>query len=116
MTGTWSVLHAEHDGKAAPKEAAKKMKLVQKGAEWTFYDGAEAVSGKDTLDPSKTPRQVNSLLTAGRDKGKTVLGIYEVKDDTMKVCWADPGKPRPTAFATKPDSGQYLILLKRQKE
>jgi uncharacterized protein (TIGR03067 family) len=115
MTGTWAVIEAENDGKAVPADVVKKMKLVQKQAEWTFYGDDEAVSGKDKLDPSKTPRAVDTLMTAGRAKGKTVLGIYEIKGDTMKVCWAEPGRPRPTAFTAQPGSGRHFLLLKRQK-
>ena len=48
--------------------------------------------------------------------GKTVLGIYEINGDTIKYCWAEPGKERPKEFATKTDSNQTLMVLKRVKE
>src|SRR5947209_3708937 len=116
MTGTWVVVSSESNGVKLPAEDVNKWRLVQKGEEWAFYEGDKVlVAGKDKIDPGRTPKQVTVTLTAGPDKGKTVLGIYEIDGDTWKTCWADPGKERPTAFATKPDSGQHSLVLKRVK-
>ena len=36
--------------------------------------------------------------------------------DGFRCCYADPSKPRPTKFETKPDSGLTLYALERVKE
>jgi uncharacterized protein (TIGR03067 family) len=115
MTGTWRVAYAESNGKKLPRSERRKMRLVQRGAEWTFRSGDAVVGGTDRLDPTHTPRWCESRMTKGPDKGKTILSIYEIKGDTMKTCWADAGKPRPTEFATRAGSGQHYLVLKRVK-
>ena len=41
-------------------------------------------------------------------------GIYELKGDTLKVCFAKPGQNRPTEFTTKQGTGFLYCLYKRQ--
>jgi hypothetical protein len=45
-----------------------------------------------------------------------ILAVYELKGDTLRVCWAPLEKPRPTEFASKPGSGYSLVELKREKQ
>ena len=52
----------------------------------------------------------------GPNKGKTLVGIYEVKGDELKVCHGDPGADRPKEIASKEGSGLSLITLKRVKK
>src|SRR5262245_33954019 len=74
LSGTFEVTVFERDGKKAPPEDLKKMKVVQKGAEWTFYLGDDPTQGKDTVHPDKTPRQIDSLYLNGPAKDQTVQG------------------------------------------
>src|SRR5262249_49934869 len=115
LSGTFEVTVFERDGKKAPPEDLKKMKVVQKGAEWTFYLGDDPTQGKDTVHPDKTPRQIDSLYLNGPAKDQTVQGIYKIEGDTITYCWGEPKKPRPTEFSTKADSGTTLMVLKRVK-
>src|SRR5262245_13461708 len=46
LTGTFTVSNYERDGKKATPEELKKMKVVQKGAEWSFHLGEEITTGK----------------------------------------------------------------------
>ncbi len=116
LSGTFAVILFERDGKKSPPDDLKKMKVVQKGAEWTFYLGEDPTQGKDTVFPDKSPKQINSLYLNGPAHDKTVLGIYKIEGDTITYCWAEPGKERPKEFATKADSGLTLMTLKRVKE
>jgi uncharacterized protein (TIGR03067 family) len=115
LSGTFEVTVFEENGKKRSAEELKKMKVVQKGAEWTFTEGTDQTEGKDTVFPDKSPRQINSLYTRGPDEGQTVLGIYKIEGDTITYCWAKSGKERPTEFATKESSGHTLMTLKRVK-
>ncbi len=51
--------------------------------------------------------------TAGPTRGKSYLGICEMRGDALWWCTANPGHPRPTVFMSQPGSGQYLMVLKR---
>jgi uncharacterized protein (TIGR03067 family) len=70
-----------------------------------------------TLDSTKTPKTIDSIPQSGRDKGKTIPGIYHLENDTLKICVPlDPEKAkRPTEFAAPPKSGLMLMTLKRVK-
>lgn len=63
------------------------------------------------IDPTKTPKTLDQTFTkGGAGAGKTSLWIYELKDDTLKICATAPGDPRPTEF-----KGNTLQVWKRQK-
>jgi len=113
--GTWQAVSMVQDGKEVPKEDVEKVTLTVKGERYTLKTGGEPVEGTHKLDPSKKPRTIDATRSTGPDKGKTMLGIYELTEDTFKVCFAPPGKDRPTEFASKAGSGNRLIVMKRVK-
>lgn len=43
----------------------------------------------------------------------TTLGIYELRGDTLVLCYSIPGEPRPTEFASKAGTRLQLVTLKR---
>ncbi len=116
LSGTFSIILFERDGKKSSADDLKTMKVVQKGADWTFSLGEDSTTGKDKVYPDKNPKQIDSLYTNGRETGKTVFGIYEIDGDTIKYCWAEPAQERPKEFASKPDSKLTYMILKRIKE
>ena len=59
-------------------------------------------------------REIAWLETPLRED-KPLLGIYELTDDSYKVCFGPPGGERPTEFASKPGSKVRLIVMKREK-
>ena len=48
------------------------------------------------LDATQTPKTMDITLTEGPQSGKTVLAIYEVDSDCLKLCVGDE---RPTSFS-----------------
>lgn len=60
---------------------------------------------------------LDTEVTAGDQKGKTIQGIYEIDGDTLRVCVVLPGKgERPTEFSGKGGSGCNLTVYERQKK
>jgi uncharacterized protein (TIGR03067 family) len=115
LQGTWSAVSMENNGKPAPPEAIKGAKLVFTGDQYTLK-GEESYQGTFTLDPTRKPKTIDTTFVEveGGKKG-TALGIYELEGDRLKICWRHGGKERPTEFATKPNSGLRLMVLKRDK-
>ena len=68
------------------------------------------------IDPGKEPKQIDITLHLNRGD-VTVLGIYEIKGDTLKVCYfhSKTGK-RPADFSTKDDPNVAHIVLTRAKK
>jgi len=74
------------------------------------------MKAKFTIDPAKNPKQIDYAMTGGPTTGKTQLGIYELEGDTVKFCFAAPGKDRPPDFTTKEGSSRTLSVWKREKK
>lgn len=69
-----------------------------------------------TLDPSKSPRQIDVTFLDGPHKGKKLLGMYEFfADDGCHICFADPEAKiaRPTENAYSTGLGQTMISIER---
>lgn len=114
MEGKWTIIAAERDGKA--DDTLKGAVRVNMGDKYTLtMKGGKPFSGTFKIDPTKKPKTMDMMPTDGRYKDKTLLAIYEFDGDTMKVCFAEPGKERPTAFASKPGSGHVFIIQKHEK-
>ncbi len=117
LNGSYVGGGGETNGKPFNKEDLKDFKLVIKGSQYTLNSGTgESVQGIQTVDVTKSPKNIDATDGSGRNKGKTILGIYEIKGDEFKVSFSMPGKPRPTNFTTEKDeSGQWVHIWKRVK-
>ena len=116
LQGNWTLISGEADGKAIPEKELKGAKLEIKGNAYTVtIPGKGVVKGTQKTDATKEPRTIDIVDADGANQGKTCLGIYEVKGDEFRVTFNQPGKPRPTKFATAPDSGQWVHVWKRVK-
>jgi uncharacterized protein (TIGR03067 family) len=118
MEGTWAVTVHEVSGMKISEEDNKKAdaKLIVKDGKYTvFFGGMQIATGTIKLDTSKKPKQLDAIAEDGPTKGMAMPGIYQIEGETMKVCFAQPGKDRPTEFTTKEGSGQMLLSYKRAK-
>jgi uncharacterized protein (TIGR03067 family) len=115
LQGTWQFVSQEMDGKPRPKEELAKQTITFTGDKWTVRrDGEVVQAGTHKFDPAKKPAQVDAPVTEGEGKGDTMLGIYELKGDTLRVCFDPKGKKRPTDFASK--SERMTAVVERQKK
>jgi uncharacterized protein (TIGR03067 family) len=117
--GTWTVVKAERGGKELPKEELKKMEVsVQENVMSITEDKSDPKAKPEKavleLDPSKKPKSINFKPEEGKDK--PILGIYELKDDTLKVYWLKSDGKRPESFSDKPNPESFLLVLKRAKK
>jgi uncharacterized protein (TIGR03067 family) len=115
--GTWRVTSLEINGNKSSEEDAKKITVVNKAdGTWILQvDGGKITEGTSEIDPTKNPKTIDFMETEGDNKGKIVLGIYELGDDTRKLCYAGPGRERPSDFSAPAGSGRMLVEFKREK-
>jgi uncharacterized protein (TIGR03067 family) len=117
LEGDWSMVFGEANGQVMPKETVKSGKRVAKDGETTITIGGRVFfKAKFTIDPTKKPKAIDYMMTEGPTKGKTHLGIYELDRDTLKFCFAAPGKDRPTEFTAKEGSQRTLSIWKRTQK
>ena len=117
LEGEWSMVSGEASGQSLPPEMVKTAKRVAKDAETTVTMGGRVYfKAKFKVDPTKKPKTIDYTMTEGPTKGKTHLGIYELDGDTLKFCFAAPGKERPTDFAAAEGSDRTASVWKRDEK
>src|SRR4051812_21691517 len=117
LEGEWSMVSGQADGFPLPAEMAKTGKRVAKDGETTITMGGRVYfKARYTLEPTRTPKAIDYAMTEGPTKGKTHLGIYALEGDTLKFCFAAPGKDRPADFTADAGSGRTLSVWKRDQK
>lgn len=117
LEGEWSMQSGEASGQAMPKELVATGKRTAKNGETTITLGGQVYfKATFSVDPRKTPKVIDYLMTEGPTKDKTHLGIYELKGDTVTFCFAAPGQDRPSEFTAPEGSQRTLSVWKRDKK
>jgi uncharacterized protein (TIGR03067 family) len=107
--GTWTMILGEREGRKLSEEEVANVRLTIAGSKYSYTLGGRTETGTLTLDPSRKPGEID--VTS--DEGKAILGIYEIEGNTHKVCFAEPGRGRPTEFSTLPEGGRSLYVMRR---
>jgi len=114
LQGVWTCTSATIDGKALAEEAARNLKLTLTADRYKTERGEQVLFDSTySIDPTKNPPQIDMIGTEGELKGKAALGIFKLDGDLLTICYVMPGKERPTAFASQPQSGAFLVAWKR---
>jgi uncharacterized protein (TIGR03067 family) len=116
MKGSWTVAEAVNNGETAGEDDVKKLSVTIKDSTLTFSTGDDTYDVPIKLDPAKKPKTIDAMPAGGPFKDMKMLGIYEIKDDTLKMCYGLPGKERPKEFKSEVDSGTILLVLKRKTD
>jgi uncharacterized protein (TIGR03067 family) len=113
LQGTWQLVSAETDGKKAPAEQVKQIRVVIQGKRHTVYFGDKAVvEGVDfRIGPTTRPKRVEDTLK----DGTKIRGIYERNGDPLRSCVAPAGKEPPTEFTARAGTGYTLRVFRRVK-
>jgi uncharacterized protein (TIGR03067 family) len=114
MQGTWRPVAGDLGGKPFPDEILKTMRLLLADGKYTVMVGEQPDEGTIKLNPAKSPRAMDIVGTKGPNRGKTIPAIYELKGDTLRICYDLSGKSRPKGFKTVPGGQLFLVEYKRQ--
>jgi uncharacterized protein (TIGR03067 family) len=118
--GNWVLVTGEKDGEKIADEHVKQSKITWKGKAtslFTPHQSKDPITATLSLDPAKSPKQMDWVRDTEPGKGKKMQAIYEfIDNDNYRICFAPPGKDRPTEFKTRPGTGHILHVWKRVKE
>jgi uncharacterized protein (TIGR03067 family) len=125
LEGKWTVVAAVMNGVKATDRIAGRLSVTVRGNKLMLkpglsVDGNGKVELGDsqgneatfTLDPKTSPAQIDLTFGSGRNK-IAVKGIYEIEKGELKICFSP--KARPKDFANVAESGQTLLVAKRDK-
>ena len=123
VQGIWAAVTYIEDGQGEAKEIPASESPVRwafKNDRVTFLADVETASAKGTykLDPSKKPKTIDISFPPafGEKMGQTLLGIYEIDGDALKICYSPDGGQRPAEFQSKSGSKVILATFKRLKK
>jgi uncharacterized protein (TIGR03067 family) len=112
IQGVWTVVSAEQQGKPATAPVGDSVTFSQDAMKIVEKASGQTHEARIKLDGSKQPKQIDATITKG-GQSVTVQGVYAVDKESLRICLARPGKPRPNEFGTKADDGRIMMVLKR---
>ncbi len=115
LQGTWVSVQMEQDGKVVgDKKVDAGMRLTFDGDKIQESDkeGEEEkrTEGTFTVDPSKTPKEIDLVLIHDDGQKENAKAIYRLEDDLLILCAGRPDD-RPTDFTTGGKAGKDRVLL-----
>jgi uncharacterized protein (TIGR03067 family) len=108
LQGVWQVQGSIRGGTPVPGEESDRMSFTFKGDE-LFPSDSPQNSVKIKIDPHAKPPAIDLTDATGATK----LGIYKFDGTTLRLCFDDPGQPRPKDFESRKDSKMIDYVLKR---
>src|SRR5262249_37921661 len=102
IQGKWTIASGVIDGNPIPN---LKGEVVYTGDKYHWKTGDQSGKGTFRLDSAKHPKHLDAVPSDGPIQGQTVEHIYELNGDSLKLCLAMPGTPRPTEFKSEGGSG-----------
>jgi uncharacterized protein (TIGR03067 family) len=108
--GNWSVAQFVHNGNPANASDLENVHLKIKGNKYILQNAEGDNNGTFKLNPAKSPKEIDATT----DDGTTVHGIYEIGENTIRLCYAGEGDSRPTEFTAEADSNRSLAVYRRR--
>lgn len=116
LRGSWVPAKAELGGQPMNDAVLKSISLKLDNGRYEVFVGDEPDRGIYTIDPATMPKSMTVTGTEGPNNGRTFPAIYELKDDTLIICYDLSGAKRPTEFKSVAGTRLYLVTYKRKKE
>jgi uncharacterized protein (TIGR03067 family) len=127
LQGTWRGVSGEELGTVLKDTKDEEIEFVFKGDSLVVKQHREVTAEfKFSLDPSKSPKELDLHFAEADKKGKVCLAIYELDGDKLTICTNTKLRPtddekRPNVYSTKKPGekgqipGKLLFVLERQK-
>ena len=116
VQGNWRPAKAELGGQPMTDAVLKSISLKLDNGKYEVFVGEKPDRGTYTLDSATKLKGMTITGTAGPNNGKTFPAIYELKDDTLRVCYDLSGAEHPAEFKSTAGTQLYLVTYNRKKE
>jgi uncharacterized protein (TIGR03067 family) len=116
LQGVWACVQAFEDGRTFNPKSDEELTVTFTKTRM-FFSSSLIESDREsefTADSSKNPTQIDVTPIRGPFKGKKHMGIYELKQNQLKLCLPKrPLSERPAKFEASKDSLLQLSIFKR---
>lgn len=110
VAGSWTMVSCLRSGDPLPASFLAASKRHIDGIHSTLhFDKQLFHKGYLYADPESPGAAILESQT-----GEKQLGIYAFDGPQLKTCFAGPGRPRPTAFASTKEGGETFSVWKRR--
>jgi uncharacterized protein (TIGR03067 family) len=119
IEGTWELVGVTRGGKDRPADKEKTTITFAAGTmtmKGLSKDGGEKQkTAKYAVNTTKTPNWIDIDGDDGEGRKEKVLGLYEVKGDTLRLVLGRPEGDRPASLESKEGDKSTVARLKRVK-
>ena len=115
IQGSWTPVKAELSGQPMAEAVLRTISLKLTDGKYEVYAGSQPDNGTYALDDTTKPKSITVTGTDGPNRGKTFPAIYELKGDTLRICYDLSGAKRPAEFKTVASTKLYLVTYRRKK-
>ncbi len=113
--GTWRVVSIEASGEVNEEDDRQVIVNNQPDGTWSLtIDGRKVASGTSEMDPLATPKAIDIEITAGDGNGSILRGIYDINQQTRRLCFRGGKGWRPREFSGAAGTDAVLIVFERQ--
>lgn len=98
-----------------PEAVRKSISLKLDDGKYEVFVGERPDRGTYTIDTVTRPKSMTITGTEGPNHGKAFPAIYELKDDTLRICYDLSGAKRPAEFKSVTGTKLYLVTYRRTK-
>jgi uncharacterized protein (TIGR03067 family) len=116
IQGSWKPVRAELAGQLMTDAVLKNISLKLENGKYEASVADALDKGTYTLDSTSRPKSMTITGTDGPNQGRTFPAIYELKGDTLRICYDLSGAKPPTEFKGVAGTKLYLVTYTRQKE
>ncbi len=113
LEGEWAMVSGSMDGHPMQAGMVKTGRRVTRGNQLTVLFGGQVfIKARVSLDDTKSPKHIDYVVGSGDVSTKAQQGIYELKGNTLTICMAPAGQPRPAEFSSSKGDGRSLTIWK----
>ena len=116
VQGSWTPGRADLGGQPMAEAVLKSISLKLDNGKYEVFVGDKPDRGNYTLDSASKPKGMTITGTEGPNQGRTFPAIYELKGDTLRICYDLSGAKRPTEFKSIAGTKLYLVTYNRKKQ
>ncbi|HYV34786.1 MAG TPA: TIGR03067 domain-containing protein [Gemmataceae bacterium] len=116
--GKWRLVGGSVNGKKLgdAEAVAMDMMLSIKGDQIaTYFRGVQKALLSFKIDPSKDPKEIDTVDLDGISKGVKSRGIYAIDGDTLKMTLRDKYNGRPGKFEVPEGVEDLYVIMCREK-